>query len=420
MSDTAFVPFIKKERNDDGTYTVYGKAAGPDLDLDRQVLNEGWLKSALPEWFAAGANVREQHSQLAAGRGIELSPEGDDWYLKTVVVDPVTCLKLEHDVLTGYSVGIKNGRILTKSARAPKGEIVGGEIVEVSLVDRPANPTCMLSIVKAADSGELEWADAELVEWDDVTKSYVPVKADAEEAPQADVNAFIRKAIEAHPVVLKAGEAEPLKAALDAICDLIAQEAAELPGDLSEIYDIETLICALRNLREFWWSEAAAGEVPEPSTEMGTDVLTQEVEVVNLATVAEIVKAAQAEDATEEDRETLAELRKALGISEPVETVEYITKAAHEEAVANAVSSATEALVKRLETVEKAAAPGGPVKSRTAQDIDLSTAREDHITKAATYDRLANEVTDRETAAGYRELARDHRDAAERLAPAKA
>ena len=131
----------------DGTLLVFGKATGPDLDLDSQICDADWLKSAMPLWFQTGANIREQHSSIAAGVGLELAADGDDWFLKSEVVDPLTAKKVEKGVLKGYSIGIKNAKVI-KDANAPGGRIVSGNIVEVSLVDRPANPTATVQIAK--------------------------------------------------------------------------------------------------------------------------------------------------------------------------------------------------------------------------------------------------------------------------------
>jgi hypothetical protein len=49
---------------------VYGKATGPDLDLDQQICDSEWLKTAMPRWAQWG-NVREQHGPIAAGVGLE-------------------------------------------------------------------------------------------------------------------------------------------------------------------------------------------------------------------------------------------------------------------------------------------------------------------------------------------------------------
>ena len=60
----SYAALVKADKNDDGTLTVYGKATDDTLDIDQQICDDSWLKNAMPEWMAAGGNVREQHSAL--------------------------------------------------------------------------------------------------------------------------------------------------------------------------------------------------------------------------------------------------------------------------------------------------------------------------------------------------------------------
>jgi hypothetical protein len=169
MTDVAYAwaPITKAEEQDDGTYMVYGPAASSHLDRDNQRLNEAWLDTAMPAWFAEGANVREQHdSKRAVGVGVGLvKGDGDSGHmLASRIVDPIACLKVKHGVLKGYSVGIKNPRVKLGKADAPGGEVVGGDIVEVSIVDRPCNPTTLFELAKAdGATGSLEAVEGALV-----------------------------------------------------------------------------------------------------------------------------------------------------------------------------------------------------------------------------------------------------------------
>lgn len=162
---------------EDGSLFVYGLATDPTLDLDQQICDPGWLKTAMPQWFKTGANVREQHSAIAAGVGIELNADGDKWMLKSEVVDPVTATKVRKGVLKGYSIGIKQAQVM-KSDEAPNGVIVGGNIVEVSLVDRPANPSARIEIAKSVN-GELTMT--EIAKADDILQEAVMTEAPAAE-----------------------------------------------------------------------------------------------------------------------------------------------------------------------------------------------------------------------------------------------
>ena len=162
---------------EDGSMFVYGLATDPTLDMDQQICDAGWLKSAMPQWFKTGANVREQHSNIAAGVGIELNADGDKWMLKSEVVDPVTQTKVRKGVLKGYSIGIKQAQVM-KSDEAPNGVIVGGNIVEVSLVDRPANPSARIEIAKSVN-GELTMTEIEKA--DDILQEAVMTEPPAAE-----------------------------------------------------------------------------------------------------------------------------------------------------------------------------------------------------------------------------------------------
>jgi hypothetical protein len=137
----------KVETDSNGDLLVYGRAAGPDLDADQQICDPEWLKKAMPSWAEWG-NVREMHQPICAGVGLVTEETDDGWSVKSKVVDPGTAKKIHAKALKGYSVGIKDPRVV-KDATAPGGRIVGGEIVEISYVDRPANPTAKLMICKA-------------------------------------------------------------------------------------------------------------------------------------------------------------------------------------------------------------------------------------------------------------------------------
>lgn len=163
----AWAPITKTVREDDGTIVVYGPAASSALDRDQQRLDETWLDQAMPRWLAEGGGVREQHDpKRAVGVGVGLSKGDDGTHLLAArIVDPVAVKKIEHGVLKGFSVGIKNPRVEMGKADAPNGLIVGGDVIEVSVVDRPANPECRFDMAKADAAGDLQLVeDAQVVE----------------------------------------------------------------------------------------------------------------------------------------------------------------------------------------------------------------------------------------------------------------
>jgi hypothetical protein len=159
LTTTSYFSIEKADRNADGTMTVYGKATDDSIDIDQQICDGEWLKRAMPAWFKSGGNIREQHSNIAAGVAKEYEAKADGHYIGVLVVDPVSVKKVDAGVLKGFSVGIKNPRVV-RDSKAANGRIVDGQIVEVSLVDRPANPNCQLVLAKSVD-GEKDLVQVE-------------------------------------------------------------------------------------------------------------------------------------------------------------------------------------------------------------------------------------------------------------------
>jgi hypothetical protein len=151
----SYAALIKSEKQEDGTLKVYGKATDDSIDIDQQICDDDWLKRAMPDWFVTGGNVREQHSNIAAGVATDYEAKADGHYITALVVDPVSVKKVEAGVLKGFSIGIRGPRVV-RDTKAAGGRIVDGQIIEISLVDRPANPNAKLMLAKAADGGVLE------------------------------------------------------------------------------------------------------------------------------------------------------------------------------------------------------------------------------------------------------------------------
>lgn len=153
-------PIVKFEKDANGDLVVYGKATDGSVDSDEQIVDPSFSGKAIADWLASGANVRVQHNSQRdpAGVGIEADTdkEGATW-VKSLVVEPVAKTLVEKGALRAYSVGIARPKIVRDSV-ARGGRIVDGQIVEISLVDRPANKNCGIQLVKAATvDGAPEW-----------------------------------------------------------------------------------------------------------------------------------------------------------------------------------------------------------------------------------------------------------------------
>ena len=160
---TAYFEILKSEKQVDGTTLVYGKATDDSLDIDQQICDAAWLDRAMPEWFKTGGNIREQHSHIAAGVAKEYELKSDGHYILAHVVDPISVKKVETGVLRGFSIGIKSPRVV-RDEKAANGRIIDGQIVEVSLVDRPANPNCQLVLAKSVEGESTLVKSEDLIE----------------------------------------------------------------------------------------------------------------------------------------------------------------------------------------------------------------------------------------------------------------
>jgi hypothetical protein len=160
---TAFFEIVKADKNEDGTLMVYGKATDDSLDIDQQICDAAWLDRAMPDWFKTGGNIREQHSNIAAGVAKEYEKKKDGHYIHALVVDPISVKKVDTGVLKGFSIGIKSPRVV-RDQKAANGRIIDGQIVEVSLVDRPANPNAKLMLAKSINGEEQLTKVEELIE----------------------------------------------------------------------------------------------------------------------------------------------------------------------------------------------------------------------------------------------------------------
>lgn len=188
---TVYGSIVKFEETPEGHLMVFGKATGSDLDGDQQRMSPKFLAKAMPEWMEFG-NLREQHSKIAAGIGVELTQSDDadsSWMLKSLCVDEGTKEKIRHGVLKGYSINVLGARVTQGTPSAPNGEIVGGVIGEISYVDRPCLGSATISICKALGddgTGGLEVADApteaELDELDDAGTDGTPLVDDDDES----------------------------------------------------------------------------------------------------------------------------------------------------------------------------------------------------------------------------------------------
>lgn len=150
----------KTEQQDDGTVKVWGYASSEAVDSDGEIITAEAMKAAIPDYMKFGA-VREMHGKSAAGTAIEIKVEDDGrTFFGAHVVDPVAVLKVQTGVYKGFSIG----GTVTARDDLNKSLIKGVKLMEISLVDRPANPDAVFTCFKAdkgAEQADDDESDAE-------------------------------------------------------------------------------------------------------------------------------------------------------------------------------------------------------------------------------------------------------------------
>jgi len=136
-----FAPFSKV--SGEGTdCVVEGYMTTDSMDSQEEEVELQASFDAVEDWKKWG-NIREMHGPSAAGVALQVEKHaGKGIYLVAEVVDPVAKEKCRKGVYKGFSIG---GKIIERAGR----KIVKYRMLEVSLVDRPANPDCLLMVAKA-------------------------------------------------------------------------------------------------------------------------------------------------------------------------------------------------------------------------------------------------------------------------------
>jgi hypothetical protein len=264
---TSYFSIEKSDKQPDGTLMVYGKATDDSVDIDQQICDAAWLDRAMPAWFKTGGNIREQHSSIAAGVAKEYEAKADGHYIMAHVVDPVSVKKVDAGVLRGFSIGIKSPRVV-RDNKAANGRIIDGQIVEVSLVDRPANPNCQLVLAKSVDGESSLIQVEELSEGQDLRKAlqsalHLHSLTKSEDASMKETT--VELPVEAVGELLKFDKVQ-YEAAREALANLIQIEAGEMREGHNEIQSIGHLLEAVMHLHAWYEGEEAEGEVMEEET----------------------------------------------------------------------------------------------------------------------------------------------------------
>jgi len=424
-----YIPILKYDEQPDGTLHVYGSASDSGIDRDQQIADPVWLSKAMPSWFQSGGNIREQHDpRKAAGVAITYAPnDKGEHNIVAHVIDPVSVAKVKGKALKGFSFGARNGRVVVdKSAKG--GRIVDGEIYEVSLVDRPANPRCTLTIAKADGAGDLQVvAEPELVEKTDeptftpsqfaellkgLGKTPAPVPAVAVEKRITGVFRAVGDTPDPVAAVTLLSKADgqqvhdpnDIAAVRDGLIALIKAELDELAGGQNELMDVSDLLQALRMVMYWWLKEARGGETDNPFDTNREAASMASIELADGTKAAGKDQAPEADTtkteqpATGEQKpvtEQPTEKTEGTKTTEPADGTVTITKSEVASLITDAITKAVEPYEERLKAlgaelaeVKATPIPGGPARTRTpgqtavTQKADVLRATVEHLEKA--------------------------------------
>lgn len=202
-----FAPFAKTTFAEGGDCVVEGYMTTDALDSQDEEVDLQASFDAADEWKKWG-NIREMHGPSAAGVALQVEKHaGKGVYLVADVVDPVAITKVRKGVYKGFSIG---GKILAREGN----KITKYRMLEVSLVDRPANPDCLLMVAKAdyTDVSKTEATRGDSMTEEKPTEEPKPEDKPAEE-PKEDT---------------------PAEAAADVVSEEAAEKSASSPEMISK------------------------------------------------------------------------------------------------------------------------------------------------------------------------------------------
>ena len=453
---TSYAAITKSEKQEDGSLMVYGKATDDAIDSDNQICDMAWLAKAMPDWFKTGGNIREQHSNIAAGVAKELDSKDDGFYVTAHVVDAQSVKKVEAGVLKGFSIGIRAPRIV-RDNKAANGRIVDGQIVEVSLVDRPANPNAKLMLAKSDGT--------EVIQVEEMIEQELPIEATAEiidvpvveevttetnsevsetnsevletdsevsEIASADksvkTNYLLQLAKSLTPEIVKYDQAS-FDTARRALAQLIVVEANEMAETGSNERDsIDCLLDAVKHLFEWYEGEVAEGEVAGVGNETIGEALAGHVAdaideafgiksdeaVIEKSTITPLPTIERVGDVADEeiyeDSENKISEKSAVNDVAFNDIVEKAVKSALEsfrtevESLKSVHTEVVDKLQDELATANQKAVSGGPKRAI----INKQQANVTEFARVAIeYRNKALATTDKELAVGYKELAEE-------------
>lgn len=192
-----YIPFEEITKADEEQRMVWGYASTPAMDLQGETVSLDAIKAALPAYMK-WANIREMHTNSAVGITKEADVNKKGLYIGAKIVDEAAWQKCKEGVYKGFSIG---GQKLKKVGS----EIQNLNLLEISVVDRPANTECKIEVCKIADGGmaavatEGEGLASMMEKWLDMGKGFMSMLKGGD-GLSAPAKIVVDKAAEVTPV----------------------------------------------------------------------------------------------------------------------------------------------------------------------------------------------------------------------------
>lgn len=119
---------------------VYGYASTEAVDSQGEIVDKAAIEAALPDYMRFG-NIREMHTLSAVGKTQSANVDTKGLFIQAKIVDKDAWEKVKEGVYNGFSIG---GRKLASVGNRIKRLTLS----EISIVDRPANPEAVFTMVK--------------------------------------------------------------------------------------------------------------------------------------------------------------------------------------------------------------------------------------------------------------------------------
>jgi phage head maturation protease len=215
------------QKMDEETRMVYGYATNDTLDSQFEIVEMDATAKAVED-YSKWRNIRVMHKAEPVGTAPVLEMRKAGLWVGAEIVDDDAWNKVKKGVYKGFSIGGRKLKVVQEFSEALKkniNRIKEYMLTEISLVDRPANPSATFSFIKR-DLNEVNRMTEESKE---VVQEATLTDAKADVQPvenQVVEEVAVAKAVEAVPIV-EEKTVEVKEEAVETKVDAVEEKAAE-------------------------------------------------------------------------------------------------------------------------------------------------------------------------------------------------